>query len=118
MPIGIFPGIMSKFMNFPSGHSIMFHNNFTYEMLVKECISTNFSATPSVLFRPEITNEISWGSNQLKEIAICEKSRAGYCVTQEGLRSSGFVLDSERTQGKYLSPSICIMDCKTKAQQM
>ena len=83
-------------------------------MLVEEYIATNFSATPSVLYGPEITNEISWGSNQLNEIAICEKSSAGYCVTQEGLRSSGFVLDSERTQGKYLSPSICIIDCKTK----
>ena len=48
------------------------------------------------------------GSNEINEIAFCEKSNFGYCVSQEGLKSIGYDLDNERSQGKYLSPTILL----------
>ena len=119
MPLGLYPGKMSRTINLPSGIAIMESEDFHYEMLLKGHFSSNFSnPTPIDAFGQQNSDAISWGSNEINEIAFCEKSNFGYCVSQEGLKSIGYDLDNERSQGKYLSPTICTLDCKTKGYQV
>ena len=119
MPLGLYPGKMSRTMNLPSGIAMMESEDFNYEMILKGHFSSNFSSpTPMAIFGQQNSDGISWGSNEINEIAFCEKSNFGYCVSQEGLKSIGYDLDNERSQGKYLSPTICTLDCKTKGYQV
>ena len=119
MPLGLYPGKMSRTIDLPSGIAMMEREDFNYEMLLKGFILSNFSnPTPMAVFGQQNSDGISWGSNKINEIAFCEKSNFGYCVSQEGLKSIGYDLDNERSQGKYLSPTICTLDCKTKGYQV
>ena len=119
MPLGLYPEKMSRTINLPSGIAMMESEDFNYEMLLKGYILSNFSnPTPMAVFGQQNSDAISWGSNEINEIAFCEKSNFGYCVSQEGLKSIGYDLDNERSQGKYLSPTICTLDCKTKGYQV
>ena len=119
MPLGFYPGKKSRTINLPSGIAMMESEDFNYEMLLKGYILSNFSnPTSMAVFGQQNSNEISWGSNEINEIAFCEKSNFGYCVSQEGLASIGYDLDHERSQGKYLSPTICTLDCKRKGYQV
>ena len=119
MPLGLYPGKMSRTINLPSGIAIMESEELYYEMLLKGHFSSNFSnPTPFDVFGQQNSHGISWGSNEINEIAFCEKSNFGYCVSQESLKSIGYDLDNERSQGKYLSPTICTLDCKTKGYQV
>ena len=119
MPLGLYPGKMSRTINLPSGIAMIESEDFNYEMLLKGYILSNFSnPTPMAVFGQQNSDAISWGSNEINEIVFCEKSNFGYCISQEGLASTGYDLDNERSQGKYLSPIICTLDCKTKGYQV
>ena len=119
MPLGLYPGKISRTINLPSGLAMMESEDFNYEMILKGHFSSNFSSpTPMANFGQQNSDGISWGRNEINEVAFCEKSNFGYCVSQEGLKSIAYDLDNERSQGKYLSPTICILDCKTKGYQV
>ena len=119
MPLGLYPGKMSRTINLPSGIAMMESEDFTYELLFKGDVLSNYSnPIPIAVYGQQNSDAISWGSNEIHEIVFCEKSNFGYCVSQEGLKSIGYDLDNERSHGKYLSPTICILDCKTKGYQV
>ena len=116
MPLGLYPGKMSRTINLPSGIAMTESEDFNYEMLLKGKILSN--STPITVFGQQNSDGISWGSNEINEIVFCEKSNFGYCISQEGLTSISYDLDNKRSQGKYLSPTICTLDCKTKGYQV
>ena len=119
MPLGLNPGKMSRTINLPSGIAMMESEDFNYEMLLKGKVLSNYSnPTPIAVFGQQNSDAISWGSNEIHDIVFCEKSNFGYCISQGGLASIGYDLDNERSQGKYLSPTICTLDCKTKGYQV
>ena len=117
MPLGLYPGKMSRTINLPSGIAMM--EDFNYEILFKGSdVLSNYSNPTLIAAFGQNSDGISWGSNEIHEIVFCEKSHFGYCISQEGLTSIGYDLDNERSQGKYLSPTICTLDCKTKGYQV
>ena len=109
---------MSRTMNLPSGISLVDSDTFNYETLANGYILSNFSANPIATFEHQLSGVNMLSRNETNEIMYCEKSKYGYCISQEGLASSGYDLDNERSQGKHLNPSICVLDCKTKGYQV
>ena len=116
IPVGIYPGIISKTINLPSGESMF--DDMSFETILRGHLSPYLQEVPSVLIEPQVSSEITMGASNISEIVMCEKDFSGYCLKQESLKTTGFLLNNELSQGKYLNPSMCIMDCKTKAYEV
>ena len=116
IPVGLNPGRISKTINQPSGTSIF--DNEGFEIILQSYKNIDFPEVPSVLIGAQGFMDLTLGTDNISEIAICEKDYIGYCISQESLKTAGYLLNNEQSQGKYLSPSMCVLDCKIKGYEV